>query len=61
MVRVVFKHWKSGELLEVIGEMPPQYNNDVSDRFIVRTPDGHYEDIIKETVVRVEADSASVV
>lgn len=41
--------------------MPPQFNNDISDRFVVKTPSGHYEDVIKSTVVRVEADSASVV
>lgn len=59
MIRVVYKHWKSGKLLEVVGEMPPQYNNDISDRFVVKTTDGTYEDIIKETVVRIEADSSS--
>ena len=59
MIRVVYKHWKSGKLLEVVGEMPQQYNNDISDRFVVKTTDGTYEDIIKETVVRIEADSSS--
>jgi len=39
--------------------MPPQYNNDISDRFVVKTTDGTYEDIIKKTVVRIEADSSS--
>jgi len=39
--------------------MPPRFNNDISDRFVVKTPSGHYEDVIKSTVVRVEADSVT--
>ena len=54
MLKVVFKHWKTEKLLEVVGEMPPAMNNGSSDRIVVVMPDGKYKDIIKSTIVRVE-------
>ena len=39
MVKVTYKHWKTGKELEVIGTMPPQYNNGISDRILVEKPD----------------------
>lgn len=57
MVKIIYKHWKTEEVLEVIGEMLPHLNNEKSDRFIVRLAYGKYEDILKETVIRVESIS----
>ena len=54
MVKVTYKHWKTGKELEVIGTMPPRYNNGISDRIPVEKPDGSFEDVIKSTIVRVE-------
>lgn len=54
MIKVTYEHWKTGELLEIIGTMPTQYNNSSSDRILVETPDGHFEDIIKKTIKKVE-------
>tara|TARA_B100002019_G_scaffold284075_1_gene291257 strand:- start:1332 stop:1511 length:180 start_codon:yes stop_codon:yes gene_type:complete len=57
MVKIIYKHWKSGEILELIGTMPEHLNNEQSDRFIIRTDYGKYEDILKHTVVRIESIS----
>ena len=54
VVKVTYKHWKSGKILQVIGTMPEQYNNGISDRILVQKPDGSFEDVIKTTIVRVE-------
>ena len=54
MVKVTFKHWKSGEYIDIIGEMPDKLNNNTSDRFVIVKEDGTYEDIIKSTVVKIE-------
>ena len=54
VIKVTYKHWKSGKLLEVVGTMPEQYNNGISDRILVQKPDGSFEDVIKTTIVRVE-------
>ena len=53
-MKVTYKHWKSGAILEVVGEMPKPCNNGSSDRVVVLQPDGTYKDIIKTTIVRVE-------
>ena len=55
MVKVIFKHWKTGEVLEVVGEMPQALNNGSSDRLVLIKEDGEYEDVIKETIIRVES------
>ena len=54
VIKVTYKHWKSGKILKVIGTMPEQYNNGISDRILVQKPDGSFEDVIKTTIVRVE-------
>jgi len=54
MLKVTYKHWKSGVRLEAIGTMPQHFNNGSSDRIVVLQPDGTYKDIIKSTIVRVE-------
>lgn len=52
-VKVVYKHWKSGMHLEVIGTMPKELNHEKSDRFVIKKHDGHFEDVLKSTVIRV--------
>ena len=54
VVKVTYKHWKTGKILEVVGTMPKQYNNGMNDRILVQKPDGSFEDVIKTTIVRVE-------
>jgi hypothetical protein len=54
MVKVTYKHWKTGKELEVIGTMPPQYNNGISDRILVKAADGSFEDVLKATIIKVE-------
>ena len=51
--RVRFSHWKTGEELEEVGVMPPQYNNPNSDRCVVIT-DSYIMDILKSTIISVE-------
>jgi hypothetical protein len=55
MVKVIYKHWKTGEVLEVVGTMPQELNNGFSDRVVVKTESGDFEDVIKETIIRVES------
>jgi len=50
---VKFKHWKTGEILEVKGEIPTTLNNPKSDRIVILNSKGWYEDIIKNTIVSV--------
>ena len=56
MIKVIFKHWVTGEVLEVVGTLPPELNNNFNDRLVILKEDGTYlyEDIIKETIVRIE-------
>lgn len=54
MLKVTYKHWKSGAILEAFGTMPENCNNGSSDRVIVKQPDGTHKDIIKTTIVRIE-------
>jgi len=49
MVKIIFKHWKTGELLEIVGQV--LYDNPTSARLVVQTPSGKLEDIIKSTIV----------
>ena len=51
MHKIIFKHWQTGEPLEVIGNIDPQLNHTSSDRLVVTKPDGSFEDIIKTTVI----------
>ena len=52
-VKVIYKHWKTGMHLEVVGTMPKEYNNENSERFVVKRHDGTLEDVLKSTVIRV--------
>lgn len=54
MVKITYTHWTKGHELEVIGTMPAYLNNSQSDRFVIETEKGIFEDIIKSTVLRVE-------
>jgi len=54
MVKIVYKHWKKEKTLEVVGTMPPELNNGSSDRLVVKTIDGKFEDVLKSTIIRVE-------
>ena len=51
MVTVIYKHWKKEQILKVSGELV--HNNPSSDRIVVKTDDGHYEDIIKTTITEI--------
>jgi hypothetical protein len=53
------KHWKKGTTLEVIGTMPPELNNGNSDRLVVKTLDGDFEDVLKSTLIRIETHTMS--
>ena len=54
MVKVIYKHWTKDKQLEVVGTVPPEYNNSASDRLVIQKENGDYEDVIKSTVIRVE-------
>ena len=54
MVKIVYKHWKSGELLTAVGHLPKEWNNSGNERYVLRLEDGTFEDIIKTTVVYME-------
>jgi hypothetical protein len=53
-VRITFKHYENGKLLEMQGVLPEEYNSDRSDFFILKKYDGSLEDIRKNTVVEFE-------
>ncbi len=59
MQKVLFKHWQTGEQLEVVGNIDPQLNHPSSDRLVVTKADGTFEDIIKTTVIEQTAFIAS--
>jgi len=40
MHKIIFKHWQTGEQLEVTGRIDPQLNHPSSDRLVVTKPDG---------------------
>jgi len=52
--KITFKHWKTGEVLTVEGEVPTTLNNSKSDRIVVLKSKGCYEDIIKETILSID-------
>lgn len=52
MVKVTYRHWQTGEELFVVGTML-EYNNTLSDRIVVKTVEGKYEDIIKTTIIEI--------
>ena len=58
-VKVIFKHWKTGQELTEVGTLPLQLNRPSSDRYILRTENGKYVDILKNTVIAVEKVTTS--
>jgi hypothetical protein len=51
--KIIFKHWKTGEHLQIIGKVI--HDNPASSRIVVQTPSGKLEDIIKSTIIHREA------
>lgn len=54
MITIKYKHWKTGQELEVTGVLPASLNNSASDRLVVEMQNGQYQDIIKTTVISME-------
>ncbi len=54
MVKITYKHWSKDKVLEVTGTMPTRLNNNHNDRIVVQKPNGDYEDVIKNTVIKIE-------
>lgn len=54
IIRVIYKHWKKNKTLEVIGTLPDELNNEKSDRLVVKTLDGKFEDVIRSTIIKTE-------
>ena len=52
MIKILYKHWKTGVVLEVSGEI--LFDRPDSDRLVVRREDGTNEDIIKATIISIE-------
>ena len=51
--RIVFKHYKTGEKLTLIGTLPKELNHPQSERYVVRSG-MTIVDIIKSTVISIE-------
>ena len=54
MQKITYKHWTKDKVLEITGTMPTRLNNNLNDRYVIQTPNGGYEDVIKETVISIE-------
>ena len=52
--KITYKSVKSGRILECVGEVRGELNNESSDRWVVVKEDGSYEDIYKSTVRNME-------
>lgn len=55
MAEIVYKHWKKGNTLSVKGVIIDTVRPE-SDRIVVKTEDGKYEDIIKSTIIEIKTD-----
>ena len=51
-VKIIFKHWKTGDPIQVVGEII--HDRPESDRLVIRKADGSHEDIIKSTIILKE-------
>ena len=51
--RIKFKHYKTGEVLTIVGTLPKELNHPQSDRYLVRSG-MTIVDAIKSTVVSIE-------
>lgn len=53
--KITFKHWKTGELLEIVCSDTGLPDNPGSERIVVYdVVNKQYEDIIKDTIVSIE-------
>lgn len=53
MKKIKFKHYKTGEVLTIIGTLPEELNNSQSERYVVRSG-FTLVDVIKSTVISIE-------
>jgi len=51
--RIVFKHYRTGEKLTIIGTLPKELNNPQSERYVVQSG-MQLVDVIKSTVLSIE-------
>ena len=51
--KITFKHYKTGEVLTVVGTLPAELNNPQSERYVVRSG-MTLVDVIKSTVISIE-------
>jgi len=51
--KITFKHYKTGEVLTIVGILPKELNHPQSDRYVVRSG-MTIVDIIKSTVISIE-------
>jgi len=51
--KITFKHYKTGEVLTIVGILPKELNHPQSDRYVVRSG-MRIVDIIKSTVISIE-------
>ena len=49
MIKIIFKHWKTGEHIVEVGHL--MYNHPGSDRLVLKKADGTFVDIIKSTII----------
>ena len=54
MQKITYKHWTKDKVLEITGTLPTRLNNNFNDRYVVQTPEGEYEGVLKETVISIE-------
>lgn len=52
MKNISFKHWKTGEILNRTGEI--LVFNTQSEKLILKLEDGSFEDIFKNTIIKIE-------
>ena len=52
--KITYRHWKKDKVLEVTGTLPHSLISESSDRYVVQTTNGLYEDVIKSTVISIE-------
>lgn len=53
-VAITFKHYRTGDIIEMRGILPEMYNPEQSDLYVLLKQDGTLEDIRKESVVKLE-------
>ena len=55
MVEVIYKHWKKDKTLSVKGVILDNVRPE-SERIVVKTEDGKYEDVLKSTIIEIKTD-----